>query len=95
LKKLDLLVCVDSGLMHLRALMGRDLVAIFGPGDTTRWRPNLPEGCFEIVAKEIACRPCLSNNCSNPHCLNLIEIEDVIFAIEKQLNKRHIKKTKG
>ena len=37
-KRFDLLVCNDSGLMHLAALVTR-VLAIFGPSDPGRWGP--------------------------------------------------------
>jgi ADP-heptose:LPS heptosyltransferase len=36
---LDLLVCNDTGVMHLAASVGTPLVAVFGPTDPNCWKP--------------------------------------------------------
>jgi heptosyltransferase-2 len=35
----DLLICNDTGIMHLGASVGLPLVAIFGPTDPVEWKP--------------------------------------------------------
>jgi ADP-heptose:LPS heptosyltransferase len=35
----DLLICNDTGIMHLAASVGVPLVAVFGPTDPVEWKP--------------------------------------------------------
>ena len=64
-KRLDLLVCNDSGLMHLVAGV-TSLLAVFGPSDPRRWGPLASQGyktrifrksdhlCDSVQASEVA-----------------------------------------
>ena len=80
LKKCDLLITNDSGLMHLAAAVGTPVVAIFGPTSVVK---NLPLGTSKlIVSKKPPCSPCdLSRRCGeNFACLRDISVEDVLNA---------------
>jgi len=39
MKRLDLLVCNDTGVLHVAASVGCPTLALFGPTDPTRWAP--------------------------------------------------------
>ncbi|KAA3662909.1 MAG: glycosyltransferase family 9 protein [Calditrichaeota bacterium] len=92
LKKCDLAICNDSGLMHISAALGVPTVAIYGPTDFNRtsllrYGPN-----NALVRKNVHCAPCFRMhgvetvlNCSDRICLNTITVEDVMSACEKML----------
>jgi len=94
LQRSDVLVCTDSGLMHVAAAVGRPVVAIFGPTDRTRTTPVgpshrvlTPPGCHPRV-------PCLSPNgvlsaaCTPDGCLRSITPDVVVDAVMDLLRAR-------
>ena len=87
--RLNLLICNDSGPMHIAAATKTPLVAIFGPGDPTLNSPFTdPEG-YRIVRKEVPChRPCELKICPHLSCLDLISPEEVISACTEILKGR-------
>jgi ADP-heptose:LPS heptosyltransferase len=73
----QLLVCNDSGPMHLANLLNVPIVSVFGPQ-----RPEWfgPRGAHDrvVIRPEFWCRPC-SDYCifDRPYCLRTISVEDV------------------
>lgn len=57
----DLVVCNDSGPMHLAAALDVPMVAIFGPTDHVAWHP-LSENA-SIVRRDMPCWPCSAHKC--------------------------------
>lgn len=85
IKRLDLLVTNDSGLMHVGAGLGTPLVAIFGstnPVTTGPWSDK-----SAVVRIPMECSPCLERRCpkSSFDCMNNISVEMVFNAMRKQL----------
>jgi ADP-heptose:LPS heptosyltransferase len=77
----------DSGITHLAAFCGCDIVAIFGPSDPQIWAPK-GHGKIIIVSNKLQCSPChLVNNNSNATCKNScmenITVEQVITELVK------------
>lgn len=79
----DLMVCVDTGLMHLADSLGVPLVLLAGPTFITKAGPVLSK--YKVVRKFISCAPCyqtgLWNICTSSKCMKMIEVEDVLFKI--------------
>jgi ADP-heptose:LPS heptosyltransferase len=42
LLRADLVICNDTGVMHVAAAVGANTLAIFGPTDPDRWAPRSP-----------------------------------------------------
>ncbi len=90
IEKLNLLVCNDSGLMHVAVAVDTPMVAIYGPTD---FRRTAPLGIqHTIIRKNVHCSPCFImgdyeavKSCQNRICLNSITVEEVLAAIEKKL----------
>ncbi len=82
LKIASLLICNDSGMMHMAGALSTPIVAIFGP--TTRELGFYPYRTrFEVADSDISCRPCHhigSNQCPMGHhqCMTDIDAVDVI-----------------
>jgi len=72
-RALDLLVTVEGGPMHIGAAVGTKLVALFGRADPLEWAPW---GEGHTILKK-------GNLCAN------ISVEEVIEAIDSQLDKRN------
>lgn len=73
----------DSGLMHIAASLHRPLVAIYG-STSSDFTPPLSER-VEMLATDIACRPCFKRTCPLQHkrCLTEITPDQVLNAIQR------------
>ena len=72
----DLVVCNDSGPMHLAAAMDVPTVAIFGPTDHVAWHPL--SGNASIVRRDMPCWPCSAHKCKiGWECTKKLPIEPV------------------
>ncbi|MGQ9559684.1 MAG: lipopolysaccharide heptosyltransferase II [Candidatus Oleimicrobiaceae bacterium] len=82
----DLVVCNDTGLMHIATALKKAVVAIFGP--TTEELGFFPFGPLSrVVQKPLPCRPCShvgSQRCPKRHfrCMRDISAAEVLEAIE-------------
>jgi heptosyltransferase-2 len=79
IRRADLFLGNDSGLVHLAAAVGTPCVVISGPGDPTEVAPFSPLAV--TVRHPVFCSPCYRNYCwrkDKPlECLTRIGIEDV------------------
>ena len=77
LKRSRLLLCNDSGSMHVAAAVGVPVVAVFGPTDADATAPL--GGGHRIVRVPVPCSPCLLRECPIDHrCMGGISVERVL-----------------
>jgi len=84
----DLMVTVDTGVMHLAAALNANLVAIFGAGLVESCRPLNRN--HVIVKEEFGCSGCV-DRCflpGYPPCLEAVTVERVQAAVEQVLDMR-------
>ena len=62
----ELLICNDSGPMHIAAAAGTRVLAMFGPTDPTLTGPYGPQ--CRVIQPELDCICCLSKSCSTKQC---------------------------
>lgn len=83
----DLLVCADSGPMHIAGALGVPVTAIFGP-QRSEWYG--PRGVIDAVVQleNIDCRPCF-DNCvfASPICMDSVDAAQVLSSVEAQLGR--------
>jgi heptosyltransferase-2 len=72
-----MLLCNDSGLMHVAAGIGKPVVAIFGATDPERTSPSGPK--VRLLYRPADCSPCLKRECEVPGhpCMGNVLPEDV------------------
>lgn len=61
LSRCSMVVCNDSGPMHLAAALDIPTVAIFGPTDHVAWRPMSENA--SVVRRDMPCWPCSAHKC--------------------------------
>jgi len=91
--KCALLICNDSGILHIAVSRGVKTISIFGPVDDRVYGPYPPSGNHKaVVAEGVLCRPCYRNfrhtSCGHRACLEKINKEKVIEAAEEMLAKK-------
>jgi heptosyltransferase-3 len=85
----DLLLCHDSGPMHLAAAVGTPVVALYGSQNLANWRPLGPH--HTVLQPPLPCVNCISPGICRPdepyfnHCVRNITVPDVLAALRAQL----------
>jgi heptosyltransferase-2 len=82
----DLLLCNDSGIMHLGYATGVPLVAIFGSTSPELTGP--PRFAGRVIKASVECSPCFKNSCPDIRCMKSIKVEEVWDALKKSIPSR-------
>lgn len=78
-KRCNLFITNDSGLMHVADAFGVPVVAIFGPTNPETTGPFAPDQA--VIRKPVFCSPCLLRECPIDHrCMMEITADDVLKA---------------
>ena len=67
----ELLICNDSGPMHIAAAAGTPVIALFGPTDPALTGPYGPQ--CRVIQPNLDCLGCLSKSCVTEHCHTAVE----------------------
>jgi ADP-heptose:LPS heptosyltransferase len=83
---LDLLVCNNSGPLHLASLIGVPTVSTMGPTRPELWWPA-GHRARVLRRDELDCIGCNSGRCRMPShlCMDLITVDDVLGAVSESL----------
>lgn len=76
----------DTAAMHIAAIKGVNLVAIFGPGYLKRFDPRAISPHAAVLYKAAQCAPCDKAQCGSMKCLNDISVKEVAESAMKFLN---------
>jgi ADP-heptose:LPS heptosyltransferase len=87
-RQADLLVCPDTGPMHVAAAVGCPAVALFGP--TAPWRTGPYGAAHRVLRASMTCAPCFRKKCSDHHCMADIPPERVVSEIKDVLAPRKV-----
>ena len=90
IERCDMLICNDSGLMHVAVAAGTPVVAIYGPTDIRRTAPLGAR--HSVIRHELPCSPCFRlegddqiHRCSHHDCLMSITPDEVFREAERKL----------
>lgn len=85
ISRLDLLICNDTGVMHIADGVQTPVVAIFGPGDP-RYIGPYGSGHRIVIKQGFSCRPCFDQcKFEEPACLICISVEDALMEIDSKI----------
>ncbi len=92
LQSCHLLICNNSGPLHMASASGTLTVSTMGPTLPERWQPQGEKHI--VIRKNLPCIPCNEGYCrlKTLECMKLITVKDMLEAAETQISK--IKKTK-
>ena len=87
----DVMLCHDSGPMHIAAAVGTPVVALFGSQNATIWRPlgephtvlqtSLPCQCIGAAAPT----PCVREDSYRSYCVRKLGVDEVFAAVTRTL----------
>lgn len=83
----DLFIGLDSGPMNLAVCLGKPVVALFGPGDSSMWYPyGSPNSAIHHVER-FPCNPCKQVACEFPgrSCMSEIAVDEVVARVREKL----------
>ncbi len=83
---IDLVVGLDSGLLHIALALGKPTVGIFGP---TRWQYLTTFPNFIPLAAKLPCAPCCKKNpkCVDYKCIKAVLPEEVAAVVNTILSR--------
>ena len=83
LARARVMVCGNTGVMHLACAMNVPVVALHGPTDPRKWGPVSPSSV--CLQSSLPCSPCLylgfEYACPSNRCMRTIRPEAVITAL--------------
>lgn len=94
INKSDVFIGNDGGPLHIAAALGKKTISFFGPVDPMVYGPYPPNSSRHIVLRRtLECSPCyrrfrLTPCIRNRECLEKIEVEEALKAIDALLNLR-------
>ncbi|MFN3967188.1 MAG: glycosyltransferase family 9 protein, partial [Endomicrobiia bacterium] len=87
ISKSVLIVCNNTGIMHLACAIGIPVIGLHGPTDPLKWGP-LGKNSISIKSK-LPCSPCLylgfEYACKTNNCMKSITTEEVIENVDRIL----------
>ncbi len=95
LAQCQLLICNDSGPMHIATALGVPVVAIFGPTQPA-WFGPLGTNNRIVIQPNFWCRPCF-DYCifDQPYCLRTISVDSVFQAAVEAISHEFLTRSEG
>jgi len=88
IKRVTLVVCSNTGILHLASCVGTKTMGLHGPTNPQKWGAYSPNTV--LIQSDKYCSPCLylghDYGCKSPSCMMHISVDDVFIHIRKALN---------
>jgi heptosyltransferase-2 len=85
LSRCNLLICNNSGPLHIASALKVPTVSMIGPTVTPLW---LSSGEHDmVIKKELSCSPCNRTFCRDHECMELITVDEVFEAVQSQITR--------
>ena len=89
IRKTELLICSNTGILHMAAAIGTKTIGLHGPNNPGQWGAYSKNA--EVILSDIFCSPCLylghEYGCNAPVCMSRIKVEDVYLKVRELLEK--------
>ena len=79
----SLLLCNNSGPLHIATALNIPTVSTMGPTISYHWWPHGKDHI--VLRKDVDCSPCKNGICKTHECMELITTDDFIEAVEMQI----------
>jgi len=86
ISRMNVLVCNNSGPLHIAAGLGVPTVSTMGPTDPLLWQPQ-GEGQI-VIRKQVPCSPCSRGSCRTHRCMEEITVEEMEEGVAGSLGKK-------
>lgn len=87
-QKVRLIVCSNTGMLHIASCVGTKTMGLHGPTDPAKWGSYNKNAV--LIQSDKFCSPCLylghDYGCQVPQCMAHISVDDVFIYIRKALN---------
>ena len=83
LRRCDLVISGDTGIMHMAAAVGTKTLSIFGPTSPRRLAPKYNGGV--TVCPETSCHPCFRHKYIECHCIRYVSPERVLMLANQSM----------
>lgn len=84
-KRASLVICANTGAMHIASALGTPLIVLQGPTDPDKWGPWGEKHI--MIRKALDCSPCsylgFEFDCKDRRCMDLITVEEVKQALDR------------
>jgi heptosyltransferase I len=88
-----LMVCSNTGILHISTCVGTQTIGLHGPTDPKKWGAYSKNAV--IIQSDKFCSPCLylghDYGCKNPTCMLHITVDGVYMAVRKALQPEFVK----
>ncbi|MFA5100109.1 MAG: glycosyltransferase family 9 protein [Candidatus Omnitrophota bacterium] len=81
--RMSVLVCNNSGPLHVAAALGIPTVSTMGPTDPDLWWPQ--GGDAIVIRRQLHCSPCSRAYCAGHECMGAIGVEEMEQAVGLQI----------
>ncbi len=80
----SMVICNDSGPMHIASVLNKPTIALFGPSDPRIWGPLCPRKIV-LTCAPMECMPCDQKHCpyEGNHCMTRITSDQVKRAVNR------------
>ena len=87
-KRFNVLVTGDTGIMHTAIAVGTSVVALYAVADWKRTGPYYDLERHRVIQKWKTCDPCVSKKCEYQKCMENISVDEVFDAVKDILGDR-------